>query len=46
MPKPKLYQVEKILARRIDEKTNEFEYKVKWVNYPTEEATWEPTTSL
>lgn len=38
------YEVEKILARR--DNFGRTEYKIKWLNYPTTEATWEPEKHL
>lgn len=38
------YEVEKILGKRTI--NGKIEYKVKWLNYPLEESTWEPITNL
>ena len=42
----KFYSVEKLLGRRFNETTNEYEYKVKWSGYKMEDSTWEPLSSL
>lgn len=38
------YEVEKILGKRTI--NGKIEYKVKWLNYPLEESTWEPIRNL
>ena len=43
------YEVEKLLDSRISKKgcgRGKLEYLVKWKNYPTEEASWEPKENL
>lgn len=40
----KLFEVEKILDKRT--RNRKIEYKVKWVNYPISECTWEPISNL
>lgn len=42
----KFYSVEKLIGRRFNEATNEYEYKVKWSGYKMEDSTWEPLYSL
>jgi len=43
-PTKQLYTVEKITAKR--KRNNRIEYKVKWLNYPASQSTWEPRTKL
>lgn len=39
------YEVEKILGKRTG-KNGKIEYKIKWLNYPESECTWEPENNL
>ncbi|KAK8101291.1 hypothetical protein PG999_011665 [Apiospora kogelbergensis] len=41
-----VYVVEKIVGHRIDKKTGESLYEVKWKNYPNSQNTWEPRGNL
>jgi len=40
----KLYEVDRILDKRIDKNT--IFYLVKWLGYDCSQATWEPESSL
>ena len=44
MTEQELYNVEKILDRRIV--NGRIEYKIKWENYPMSQCTWEPEKNL
>ena len=44
MEEDDVYEVERILDKR--RRRNRDEWLVKWVGYPTEEATWEPVSNL
>ena len=39
-----MYQVEEILEKRIHK--GKIQYRVKWVDYPISESTWEPVSNL
>ncbi len=39
-----LYEVEKILSRRVN--NGKLQYKIKWKNYPINQSTWEPMENL
>lgn len=39
------YEVEKILGKR-NNKNGRVEYRIKWLNYPESESTWEPESNL
>lgn len=39
------YLIEKILGKKIDE-DGEIKYKIKWMNFPQNQCTWEPISNL
>jgi hypothetical protein len=43
--RPALYEIEKILDKRVDADGDE-EYLVSWVGYDEKEATWEPVSTI
>lgn len=43
-PMSEQYEVEKILSKRI--RNGKPEYRIKWLNYPETECTWEPEGNL
>lgn len=40
------FKVEAIVKSRFNERTKEFEYKVKWLNYPDDDNSWEKASEL
>lgn len=44
--KQSIFEVEKIVDYRLNKKTGDEFYLVKWVDYPNSENTWEPLENL
>lgn len=38
--------VERVVARRFNQKKRQFEYLLKWEGYPPEQNTWEPSENM
>lgn len=38
--------VERVVARRFNQKKRQFEYLLKWEGYPPEQNTWEPADNM
>lgn len=45
-PINKEFVVERVIARRFNQKKKEFEYLLKWEGYPPEQNTWEPLDNI
>lgn len=40
------FVVERVVARRFNQKKRQFEYLLKWEGYPPEQNTWEPADNM
>lgn len=40
------FVVERVVARRFNQKKRQFEYLLKWEGYPPEQNTWEPAENM
>lgn len=45
-PSGQEFVVEKVVARRFNQKRRQFEYLLKWEGYPPEQNTWEPAENM
>lgn len=45
-PSGQEFVVEKVVARRFNQKKRQFEYLLKWEGYPPEQNTWEPADNM
>lgn len=45
-PSGQEFVIEKIVARRFNQKKKQFEYLLKWEGYPSEQNTWEPADNM
>lgn len=45
-PSGQEFMVEKVVARRFNQKKRVFEYLLKWEGYPPEQNTWEPADNM
>jgi len=45
-PSGQEFVVERVVARRFNQKKRQFEYLLKWEGYPPEQNTWEPADNM
>jgi len=45
-PSGQEFVVERVVARRFNQKKKQFEYLLKWEGYPPEQNTWEPADNM
>ncbi|XP_050532347.1 uncharacterized protein LOC126900559 isoform X2 [Daktulosphaira vitifoliae] len=45
-PSGQEFVVERVVARRFNQKKRQFEYLLKWEGYPPEQNTWEPSDNM
>lgn len=45
-PSGQEFVVERVVARRFNQKKRQFEYLLKWEGYPPEQNTWEPAENM
>jgi len=45
-PSGQEFVVERVVARRFNQKKKHFEYLLKWEGYPPEQNTWEPAENM